>query len=86
MDGKGHAVSDSTTQPGGLAGYRTGIDLVRQVASDKESYDWADHDAAGVPMIVACTGCTETMPGAAALIDADGCCWCADCVEIQGGQ
>jgi hypothetical protein len=79
-------MSDSTARPGELAGFRTGIDLVREAAGDKDSYDWADHDAVGLPMIVACTGCTMTMAGAAALIDAEGFCWCADCAEIQGGR
>jgi hypothetical protein len=65
-------------------GYRIGIDLVRVAAGDKDSYDWADHDAVGLPMIVACTGCASTMAGAAALIAPDGSFWCADCAEMRG--
>lgn len=79
-------MSDSTTQPAGLVGYRTGIDLLREVVGEKDSYDGADHAAAGLPMVVACTRCTMTMAGASVLIDAKGFGWCADCAPIRGGR
>jgi hypothetical protein len=77
-------VSNVTPGVGPLAGYSTGVDLMRSVVGDKESYGWDDHAAVGLPMVVACTGCTMTMAGAGALIDASGQCWCADCAEMRG--
>jgi len=76
-------VSNSISD-GPLAGYRTGVDLLRDTAGDKPTYDGDDHASAGLPMIVACTCCTMTMAGAGALIDADGHTWCADCAEMRG--
>jgi hypothetical protein len=72
-----------TSRPAGeLAGYCTGVDLMRQAVGDKETYSWDDHAVVGLPMIVACTGCTTTMAGAAALIDPTGHTWCAECAEL----
>ncbi|MEV7227281.1 hypothetical protein AB0M79_09700 [Polymorphospora sp. NPDC051019] len=66
------------------AAYRVGIDLLRDKVGEKSAYEWDDHKAAGLPMIVACTHCTMTMAGASALIDVDGYIWCADCAETRG--
>lgn len=33
----------------------------------------------GLPMVVACTGCTTTMALPSALVDDDGTVWCAEC-------
>jgi hypothetical protein len=67
------------------SGLRTGVDLLIAAVGDKEFYTWDDHVAAGLPMIVACTGCTSTMAGAAALIDSHGQCWCRECAPMRGG-
>lgn len=74
-----------TPDTGSFPGFVTGVELMRRVVGDKATYGWDDHAKVGLPMIVACTGCTMTMAGAGALIDADGQCWCADCAEIRGG-
>jgi hypothetical protein len=68
-----------------MGGYRLGLDFLREAVGDKPSYTWDDHAAAGLPMVVACTGCTMTMAGASARIDRDGQCWCITCAEIRGG-
>ena len=75
-------MADNTA--GRLPGYTTGIDLMRTTLGDKPTYDFGDHAAVGLPMIVACSYCTTTMAGAAALIDSAGSCWCADCAELRG--
>ena len=77
-------MSHSTNLSGPLPGYTTGIDLMRTTVGDKPTYDVADHAAVGLPMVVACTYCTTTMAGAAALIDASGHCWCTECAELRG--
>ena len=64
--------------------YVRGLDLLQDATGDKDVYTSADHDRAGVPMMVACTGCTTTMAGASALIDLDDHVWCADCAELRG--
>ena len=82
--------ADSVAEPtadetvGRLSGYTTGIDLMRVPVGDIPTYDFDDHALVGLPMIVACTYCTTTMAGAAALIDSAGSCWCADCAELRG--
>lgn len=77
-------MSEPTAASSALAGYRTGLDLLRAAVGDKPTYDGDDHGAARLPMIVACTGCTTTMADAAALIDPDGYTWCTTCAEQRG--
>ncbi|MEV1145183.1 hypothetical protein [Micromonospora sp. NPDC049799] len=64
------------TRPSGLP---TGLHFLQARAGYKSEYTWADHEKAGVPMVVACTGCEMTMAGALALIDSNGYCWCVAC-------
>jgi len=78
------ADTTADTTAGRLPGHTTGIDLMRARVGDKPVYDFADHAAVGLPMIVACTHCTTTMAGAAALIDSAGSYWCADYAELRG--
>ena len=84
-----HATNQAETSAdntaGRLPGYTTGIDLMRAMVGDKPTYDIDDHATVGLPMVVACTYCTTTMAGAAALIDPSGSCWCADCAELRDG-
>jgi hypothetical protein len=76
-------MSDSTANVA-VPGYRWGFDLLRNAVGDKDSYDGRDFIAAGLPMIVACTGCAMTMTGASAFIDTDSYVWCHDCAEQRG--
>lgn len=78
-------MSDGNSDTGSLAGFRRGVELLAAAAGNKDVYDFTDHATAGLPMVVKCTGCTMTMVGAGALIDAQGRCWCDDCAEIQAG-
>jgi hypothetical protein len=78
-------MSNSSEGTASRCGLRTGVDLLIATVGDKDFYTWDDHVAAGLPMIIACTGRTSTMAGAAALIDDDGQCWCPECAPIRGG-
>ncbi|RZU73476.1 hypothetical protein EV384_1881 [Micromonospora kangleipakensis] len=71
------------TRPSGLP---TGLHLLQAVAGYKSAYTWADHEKAGLPMVVACTACQTTMLGASALIDSNGYWWYADCGDIRSAS
>ncbi|MEV4533410.1 hypothetical protein AB0J82_06215 [Asanoa sp. NPDC049518] len=67
--------------------YVRGIDLLRDAVGDKDAYTLSDCARAGIPMVVACTGCGMTMVGASAFIDLDDHVWCGDCADTgQAGQ
>ena len=70
-------MSDSTL-------YVRGLDLLRDASGDKNTYTSDDHTRAGLPMLVACTGCQTTMAGASAFIDLNDQLWCGDCADPDG--
>jgi hypothetical protein len=61
--------------------WRTGEDIARErgLDLDRDQIPAADFAAAGLPLIVACTGCTMTMNVLSANVTDDESVYCADC-------